>query len=276
MLARRMTSLIQANVKDPDLRDWIMPAFSTTTVDDRTTAAVLMMGSLQAYFGYRMSCMCGHPSVTLLGERRDYEDILHRLNKLEELGPETKDWANLLRPILRWMIASFNETTTAEVKDFWAKICHYEYMGSGPMYVSGWITAFCYWGKDGKSLYYRTAPTFDAKYEPNTVDNICMAELELDGVKYQSVETDRIPTGFASVSVTVNDNGTIHNTKMVAGGVGISATRSGEKDEDGEEKVDSVRSLSGWVMYELKSEEEMEEMEQEKRRVEKERWDRLR
>src|SRR5689334_7133743 len=40
VLSRRMTGLLQQNVKDPDFRDWIMPTFSTTTVDDRTTAAV--------------------------------------------------------------------------------------------------------------------------------------------------------------------------------------------------------------------------------------------
>jgi hypothetical protein len=95
-----------------------MPAFSTTTVADRTMAAVLMMGSLQAYFGYTMTCDCKHPSVTLLSERGDHEDILHRLDKLEKLGPETKDWANLLRPILRRMIASFDEVMAVEVKDF--------------------------------------------------------------------------------------------------------------------------------------------------------------
>lgn len=67
-LARQMTGLIQDNVKDPDLRDWIMPAFSTTIVNNRTTAAVLMMGSLQAYFHYVMEISCGIPTITLLGE----------------------------------------------------------------------------------------------------------------------------------------------------------------------------------------------------------------
>jgi hypothetical protein len=274
-LARQMTGLIQENVKDPDLRDWIMPAFSTTKVDDRTTAAVLMMGSMQAYFGFTMVCMCGHPSVTLLGEREDYEDILHRLDKLEDLGPETQDWASLLRPILRGMIASFEDVMTAETKDFWAKICHYEYMGSGPEYVSGWITAFCYWSNNGTSLYYCTPPKFDAKYVPNTDDNIRMAELEVDGVKYHSVDTGKIPTGFASVPVTVDDNGKEYKTKMVAGSVGISAAKSGEKGEDGEEKLDSVRSVSGWIMYELKSEEEMKEMKR-LEEEEKKKWGRFR
>jgi hypothetical protein len=102
-----------------------------------------------------------------------------------------------------------------------------------------------------------------------------MAELEVDGVKYHSVDTGKIPTGFASVPVTVDDNGKEYKTKMVAGSVGISAAKNGEKGEDGEEKLDSVRSVSGWIMYELKSEEEMKEMKR-LEEEEKKKWGRFR
>jgi hypothetical protein len=253
LFARRITALIQQNVKDPNLRDWIMPTFSTTTVDDRTTAAVLMMGSLQAYFAYTSMICCGIPSVTLLGQREDYEDILERLDKLEELGPEPSDWAVLLRPILRKFIASFDDAKTAEVQDFWSKIADYE-GGSGVSYLSGWLTAFCFWRNDGRSLYYREAPKFNTAYTPNRVANVIMGHYKLDDVTYHTIDTNDIPSGFASVPVKVNDNGVIHRTKMVAGSLGINVFRSGEKasDASGEEKLDSVRSLSGWLMYELK------------------------
>jgi hypothetical protein len=257
VFARRMTTLIQQNVKDPDLRDWIMPTFSTTTVDDRTTAAVLMMGSLQAYFEYTSFLTCGIPSVTLLGTPADYEDILHRLDKLEELGPETTEWARLLRPIVNQFIASFDDARSAETKDFWSKIAHYE-GGSGMDYLSGWLTAFCFWRKDGVSLYYRKSPDFNTTYIPNPVNNIRIPQFELDNVKYHTIDLHDIPSGFASVPVKVNDNGLVHSTKMVAGSMGIHVTKSGEKSDDGQERWDSVRSLSGWIMYELKSEEEMQ------------------
>lgn len=38
-LAIRMTTLIQENMKDPELRDWILPSFSTTTQTDQVVAA---------------------------------------------------------------------------------------------------------------------------------------------------------------------------------------------------------------------------------------------
>jgi hypothetical protein len=262
LFARRMTDLLQKNVKDPNLRDWMMPAFSTTKVDDRTTAAVLMMGSLQAYFSYTSFMTCGIPSVTLLGQREDYKDILQRLDKLAELGPETTDWAALLRPILRMFMASFDDAKSAYVQDFWSKIAHYQ-GGSGMSCLSGWLTAFCFWRNDGTPMFYREAPKFDTPYAPVNTGNIRMGDYKLGGIVYHTIDTHDIPSGFASVPVKVDDNGHVYRTEMVAGSVGIHVTKSGERDEAGEEKWDSVSSLSGWLMY-LLDEEAASQVEDEK------------
>lgn len=248
-LARRMTGLIQDNVKDPDLRDWLMPSFSTTTVDDRTTAAVLMMGTMQAYFSYKCCLQCGIPSVTLLGEREDYEDILHRLDKLAELGAETTTFGELLRPVLRNFVASFDEAKEADTRDFWSRIAHRSGGGSGPSYLGGWLTAFCFWDANGKCMY-------DLRRGRNSWMGDERAELFLDGVGYHRVDTSDIPPGFASVPVLVDDNGTEYHTKMIAGSLGIKVSSSnaseGGDDAEGEGKLDSLQSLSGWMMYELK------------------------
>jgi hypothetical protein len=261
LFARRMTDLLQQNVKDPNLRDWMMPAFSTSTVDDRTTAAVLMMGSLQAYFSYTSMQFCGIPSVTLLGQREDYEYILQRLDKLAELGPETTDWAVLLRPVLRMFIASFDDAKSAEVQDFWSKIAHFQ-GGSGMSYLSGWLTAFCFWRNDGTPMFYQIVPKFDQPYAPVNTGNIRLGKYQLDGIVYHTIDTHDIPSGFASVPVKVGD-GRVYRTKMVAGSLGINVTKSGERDDSGEEKWDSVSSLGGWLMY-LLEEEEASQVEDEK------------
>ncbi|KAF2035622.1 hypothetical protein EK21DRAFT_96816 [Setomelanomma holmii] len=244
LFARRMTSLIQENVLDPDLRDWVMPTFSTTTVDDRTTAAVLMMGSLQAYFSYTSMLLCGIPSVTLMGERADYEDILARLDKLEQLGSQPTDWAALLRPILRKFIASFDASAQAsgDVKEFWERIAHFS-GGSGPSYLSGWLTAFCFWCNDGETEEEKKQPPMFRRNRD---------EYQLDDVLFHRVDFNDVPSGFASVPVKVDDNGVVHSTKMVAGSLGMVFSESGEEGEDGKEKLDSVRSLSGWLMYEVR------------------------
>ena len=74
--ARRMGYLLSKNVKDPELHPWIIPAFSTTTNNDRVVASVIMMGALQKYFSYGCGMTCALPSVTLLGEKSDWVRIL--------------------------------------------------------------------------------------------------------------------------------------------------------------------------------------------------------
>src|ERR1700761_3733619 len=65
-MSMQMTDLMQENIVNPELKNWVMPDFTTTTQDDLVTAAVLMMGSLQNYFTCEFRLRCGIPSVTLL------------------------------------------------------------------------------------------------------------------------------------------------------------------------------------------------------------------
>jgi hypothetical protein len=255
-LARHMTKEIQDNIKDPDLQAWIMPEFSTTTDSDRAVAAVLMMGAMQKYFSYGMCLRCGIPSVTLLGERKDWEKILNKLNKLSEFGDEPTTFAELLRPVLRNFIATFDEQSkpSPEVLDFWSRIADRHSGGSGPSYLSGWITAFCMWDEEGKSI---------------RVPSRGHDALVLDGVKYHRIDIKKIPSGSASVPVKVDDNGTKYDTKMVAGSFGIQATSSGQKTDSGQDHaspwnkdytpakgtgepgLDSLQPATGWLMYEV-------------------------
>jgi hypothetical protein len=57
--------MIAKNVIDPELRTWIMPAFSTTMNSDKVVAAILIMGAMQQYFQFKFKLICGIPSVTL-------------------------------------------------------------------------------------------------------------------------------------------------------------------------------------------------------------------
>jgi hypothetical protein len=73
--------------------------------------------------------MCGIPSVTLEGDKADWESILTRLDKLKEFGEEPKAWASMLRPIIRRFIDSFDGKHDV---DFWSKVAAYWSGGSGP------------------------------------------------------------------------------------------------------------------------------------------------
>jgi hypothetical protein len=76
---------IEENIIDPSLRKWFMPAFSTTTKSDQATASIIMMSAMQKYFSYGCCIRCGLPSVTLLGTKRDWEEMLQRLERLRRL-----------------------------------------------------------------------------------------------------------------------------------------------------------------------------------------------
>jgi hypothetical protein len=116
------------------------------------------------YFSYTMAALCGLPSVTLLGEKHDYESILQRLDKLEEFGVEPAAFARLLRPILMQFVLAFDVATKGGTPDgdFWGNICHVHDGGCGTDYLAGWLTAFCVWDKDGKWQ----GPKLDKMLEP--------------------------------------------------------------------------------------------------------------
>lgn len=112
-----------------------------------------MMGTLKRYFEYVVGSGCGLPSVTLLGDRQDWEEILHRLAKLAHYGSEPAQWADRLRPVLKTMLLTFDEPESEQVKQFWLHVVQEEGQagsGRGNETLSGWITAFTFWDQDGK------------------------------------------------------------------------------------------------------------------------------
>ncbi|KAF2996987.1 hypothetical protein E8E14_000963 [Neopestalotiopsis sp. 37M] len=112
--ALQIGGLIAENVVDKEVCRWITPDFSTTSQQDITVASIVMMGTLQAYFKYRALITCGIPSITLLGNKEDYELILARLEKFSTYGEESATFRTLLEPVIRNFIRSFDEPEHAE------------------------------------------------------------------------------------------------------------------------------------------------------------------
>ncbi|RDW92300.1 hypothetical protein BP5796_01694 [Coleophoma crateriformis] len=222
--AETMTHMIAKNIKEPELREWIIPAFSTTTKTDVVVASILMMGAMQKYFSYKFTILCGIPSVNAKTGQASFAG----------------------------RTGGFDQPDSAETKDFWQTIVHYSGGGSGPTYLSGWITAFCFWDADGKTLY---------KSPPDTEFHDLMGQgtevLSLDGVKYHRIDTTDIPQGYVSVPVKVVDRGNEYNTHMIAGSVAIDLTSSGDTVEacngkTGVVGLDTLQPVSGWWIFKIK------------------------
>jgi len=244
--AQAMTQLIQENVVDPHLRELITPNFSTTTDNDKSVAAIVMMGAMQTYFEYSGSLGCGFPSVTLQGEKSDWEEILLKVQRLAKYGPQMTEWTRLLIPIIQHMIASFTQPTSPDIKNFWLRAVHSA--GSdgsmGLRTLSGWITALCFFTETGK----RT-PEYTDEYL-STCLGVSIAErkrLVLGDIVYPVIKYWSIPKGVVTVPVTIEDSGNslVYKTMMAAGSVGMipSAVENGGD-------LNRVQPRSGWWMLE--------------------------
>lgn len=267
--------LLEKSVVDDELRAWILPSWSTTQKEDEVVASILMMGTLQNYFSYTCRTACGIPSVTLLGTEGDWENILLRLEKLRMYGDEPNTWCDLLTPILRRFVESFRHPESKAVLGFWQRIVH-ESRGSGYHYLSGWISAFCFWNEDGKMRYHD--PGLSKKLDPRNILNMDSEDsstdsfeniardakvpgdgwtearkspfLVMDGARYSSIDIKTVPQGYSSVPVKLEDNGEEIESLMVAGSIGIKGRSSGKAMENGDVGLDSLQPVSGWGIFE--------------------------
>jgi len=221
--AQQMSRLLEAHVVDAELRSWIMPDFSTTTNNDRIVASILMMSTLQKYLSSGAYTMCGIPSVTLLGERADYVALLEKAQRLSRYGDEPSRFAAMLTPILTRFVASFDEFGSAEAVDLWERVLSVS-GGSGVRIYTGWISAFCFWNVDGKINTYTSEE-----------------DLVLDGIRYPSIDSRRIPPGWSKVPVEINDNGAVFMTEMTAGSVGMACSSS-----SGGPSLDTLQPITAW------------------------------
>ena len=224
-------------VTDPDFQQWILPNFSTTEANDTVVCSIVMMSTMQHYFTYKLVTRCGLPTVTLLGEKSDWETILNRIGKLSSFSEETHDWYGLLLPVVSHFVKAFEDPDSTENKEFWQKVAQQTNNMSGVEYLTGWITAFCFWDKQGERLYGKS------KYKGT----------KMSGVEFSWVNIRDIPPGFAAVPVKIHDIWFVYQARMVAGSM---ATRGyvGPKGYPTVVKgcYDTLQPEVGWCVFKLK------------------------
>ncbi|KAK4149908.1 hypothetical protein C8A00DRAFT_18470 [Chaetomidium leptoderma] len=247
----RFQDEIQARILTPWLREWIMPDFSTTRMDDVMTANILMMGLMKAYFRYEGGIICGLPSVTLLGDKEDWEKLLARLDRLTEFGAEPEVYRTRLKPILTRFVTSFDDPDSEETRQFWSQIVFASapgVCGAAPLKLSGWITGFLFWDTEG--LLW---------------DGGESKGLALDGVSYAWHDIRKLPVGYAKAPFTMRDFGGMEKfpayvaagtlgKSIVSGppeGYAAALARAG-KDTALATQANThgtIRPLSAWMLY---------------------------
>lgn len=204
-LSLEMSKQIADNIKDPKVREWIIPNFSTTTNIDRAVGAMVLMAGMKKYFGYKMLLSCGLPSVTMLGTESDWVEVANRakeLLKYENKEGYMKTWYDLLQPVLDKFVQSIQGKPDL---DWWNSCCTDISNGSGPCYLSGWLTVFSVYDNNGNWVAnQRNAP----------------GTWSLRKSKWPIIESNDIAKGVVSVDITIDDNGTFYKTVMTAGSGG--------------------------------------------------------
>ncbi|KAJ3119873.1 hypothetical protein HK098_005085 [Nowakowskiella sp. JEL0407] len=187
--AMQISVLLKKNVVDETLYDWVMPNFTTTTVNDQIVGSVVFMASMKSYFTYGMRFLCGIPKIQILGEKRDWDEIRKRIKKLAEFGEICQQWAESLDSVLVNFCDAFDgKVDTA----FWQRICCI-FSGSGSSTVSGWITVFSAFSADGK---WR-------------------------GTGMPSMTLGKTIPGYVQVDLEIDDNGNKFEATMFAGHTGF-------------------------------------------------------
>jgi hypothetical protein len=172
-----------------------------------------------------MKLRCGLPKVTLEGDSKDWAELETRAARLPEFdsGDKYMDaWYKLLKPILAQFTASAQGKPDVE---WWNRVCSYFGGGSGPTYLSGWLTVFCVFSDSGQWQ--------GGKFE---------ASHWSQGTKkseWPIVDIQDVPSGSVSVNVVVDDNGTIYKTVFEAGLMAYQAEG---------EAGDAIRPSAEWFM----------------------------
>jgi hypothetical protein len=130
------------------LRDFVVCDFSTTGPTERAASELMVMETFQAYFEYVLLAGCGIPAITLTGTVDDWKSIRNRAALFGGFGLEK--WCRALDPVLAQFVAAAEgrpDTT------FWRSFFRFN-SGSGPSVMTGWVTVFFPYYKDGEGQLY--------------------------------------------------------------------------------------------------------------------------
>ncbi|KAJ7888243.1 hypothetical protein B0H13DRAFT_1627160, partial [Mycena leptocephala] len=262
-LSAQIGELMQRNVLDPALREWVLPNFCTSTPNDIAVGSMLWMAPTikKVLIPDTETLRRGIPRVTLEGRQGDWELLLKKLERLKKYGIPAIAWYHLLYPVVSRLAKSFNHAHSPENLEFWKKVVHREGFGGRSLKLSGWITAFCVFSFEGKwripglqtSRVGKKDPAtlpshhFWSTYAPSLQET--SLDMTIDGTKYPVLNIHDLPAGYAEVDITVNHGGIVSPCVIVAGltGVGFSSSRDSLLSLTG--RNDTVRPVVAWWVF---------------------------
>lgn len=203
LFVTKMSDKIDENLVDKTVKDWILPNFTTTNTNDIISCGIVFMATTKKYFDFVCCLMCGIPYVTLEGTVADWENILQRLEKLKSY--KLDKWYDMLKAIMFEFIAAKKNAPNI---GFWNRICNHLGGGSGPSYISGWLTAFAVFDEDGNWTDHKNN------------EMLRMSSSNSAEEEWPVIDIAEIPSGIVNVDVKITDGENEYESVMFAGHVG--------------------------------------------------------
>ena len=179
-----------------DFYSFFVPQFTTTTPIITTAYQITLLESYKKAFEYIAESGCGIPNITLTGEKKDWQEILARLNTLDKLG--LTDWKNTLIPIITEFINVFdNHINTAFWQSIYKSATEYN-----AFYISGWIIKFFPYIVESAN-----DPVWDEEKQTDKVSLNYKKNPFLDGDMYllSTLSTADFPLGISKIDVVWNN-----------------------------------------------------------------------
>jgi hypothetical protein len=152
---------------------------------------------------------------------------------------ETAAWTVRLTKVLEYMVASFDRPDETDIWTFWTRAVHEtgSSWSGGIETLSGWVTAFCWWGPNGRRVHNYSDQELLQYRRPGGLGGY--RRLTLDGVEFPVIEQKKVPVGWVRVPVTLYQDGKDpKKAALLAGLVGMQAM-----EEDGET---AAQPVSAW------------------------------
>jgi hypothetical protein len=212
---KKLLSSFSEETKQYTKRDYysfFVSEYSTTSAVEKAVYQITLLESYKKAFDYVGESGCGIPSITLKGNKKDWETILSKLDQLNDLG--LSNWATNLKPVISEFVNVFDGKIN---KEFWKSIYKSasEYNG---FYISGWITKFFPYIKE-KGKWDDNS--YDEEKSAWKVDELFMPNKFLDGDRYllSTLSTDNFPSGLAKINVKWENHfkGTTKDMEIYAG-----------------------------------------------------------
>jgi hypothetical protein len=169
--------------------DFLLPAFSTTSVDSMAVAQIVLMDAVKTYFSLLLETLCGIPEIVLEGTVADWELVAARARSLERFGLQW--WTRALVPVVDEFVKAARGDGDVT---FWRCMYKRVDMSGGP-YIYGWINVFFPYRRSGDE-----AGT-DSHRNPllgrTEVADIGFWVHDADACPFEAMTTSRLPSGLA-------------------------------------------------------------------------------